>query len=163
METLPVFQTKDSLYGFDMFLRRRIAAQCLEFRNRTMQNFVEKALGQAVNGCFLIPCERSQTILAFGQFLLPNRFPMVSQRNDSWSHVHGFGRIEERLYFLANDFFGKLGFTLTLFQVGIDDITKIIDVVQEDVANFVDLWFDVARNSNINNKHGPIFTELDQT
>src|SRR5262245_51599194 len=78
---------------------------------------------------------------------------MSSQGNDCWSQVHGLRRIDEGFNLLANDLFGKLGFTLALLQIRVHDIAQIVNVVQKDVVDLIDFRVHISRHRNVNDKH----------
>src|SRR5262249_18715859 len=77
--------------------------------------------------------------------------------------VAGPGMFQKELDFLAHYFFGRLSFTLTLSQIGIDDIAEVVDVVKKNVTDLVDFWIDVSGNGDIDDENRTVLSQMDQS
>ena len=67
----------------------------------------------------------------------------------------------ETLNFFRDDLVGFSRLIHAAFQILIDHALQIVDVVQEDVVEFVDRRLDVARDGDVDEEHRPVPARLD--
>jgi hypothetical protein len=53
-----------------------------------------------------------------------------------------------------------VGLLHSLFEVGVDDLTQIVDIVEEYIVDFVDRGIDITRNRNVDENTGLFFRFL---
>ena len=80
----------------------------------------------------------------------------VLQRYDRRHDVTRCQAPQSLLDLRLNDFLGPNCFALALFLVGLDDVAKVINIIDEDIIQFIDRRVDVAGDGDIDKKNGPI-------
>ena len=118
-----------------------------------MQNFVDDATAQGLNGPLLLRCEIAQSAANAIEFGLPYGFKLVLQRDDCWRETQAVQPRLKAFHFRVNELLSPLGFLLAPGYVGRDRLLQVVDVIHKDAVEPVHLGIDVAWNGNINEEH----------
>jgi hypothetical protein len=73
-----------------------------------------------------------------------------------------FGALEESGGLFEDDLLAPGDFLLALLKVIVGDALEIIDVVQENILHEVHLWFNVARDGDVDEQKWAIAAKLHQ-
>src|ERR1700722_3637546 len=121
-----------------------------------MEKFVDETASERFNGCKLLDGERAETRMNALDLSDTNFFCSLLQSHDSRSGVDRPLALMEALDFRSDDGLGVNGLHVAFFHVRSRDLLQVIDVVDEDAVEVVQLRIDVARDSDVDEEHGPV-------
>ena len=87
---------------------------------------------------------------------LANSFEVILQADDGGVDIQRLQPGVEFFHLAVNDGLGLFRLFLAIRDMGTDRLLQIIDIVNEDSVEFVHLRIDVARDGDIDKKHGAV-------
>ena len=93
--------------------------------------------------------------------IAPNLLEAFPELNDCRHNIPCLHLQAERLDLIVDDLFRAHSFFEPFFQIGIDHLLKVVDIVEECVINLVDRRVDITRDSDINEKYRLVFPPMD--
>ena len=126
-----------------------------------MSDLVDDAASQCFERIFLLLGERTQPAPHPLHLACAHAFQLRLQTDDHGNHFAAAHIRFQPVHLFHHDLVGLGCFVQPAAQIVVNHLLQIVDVVKEHIVKIVDRGFDIARDSNIDQKHRTVLARID--